>query len=214
MSKQKINQFSRTFPLIVAAVVFGAGFMAPAAVSANQSQANPPGNVALGTTEEKCKRTVAAINDRSARLERTKTKQMGRYTTLRKKWAGRLAYASQWAQTEGRVFRTDIEQFDTKVKAMRQEYNTQIQAFETLKKAPVDCSPAKRTELKKRIQDARQGHTKLETMRKGVVAHIKEEIQPHSKTMVTKMHAERRKDRLKKSAPIVVSEVNYQESTP
>lgn len=214
MSKQKTNQLSRILPLALAAAIFGTGLMTPATVSANQAQTNPPGNVALGTTEEKCKRTVAALNDRSARLERTKTKQMGRYTTLRKKWAGRLAYASQWAQTEGRVFRTDIEQFDTKVKAMRQEYNTQIQAFETLKKAPLDCSPAKRNELKKRIQDARQGHTKLETMRKGVVEHIKEEIQPHSKTMVTKMHAERRKDRLKKSTPIVVSEVNYQESSP
>lgn len=178
--------------------------------STSNSTVKPPGNVELSAdAAEKCKRTVAAINDRSDRLERTKDKQMGRYSTLRKKWAGRLAYASQWANAEGRVFRTDIEQFDTKVKAMRQEYNTQIQAFSPLKISPVDCTSAKRAELKKRIAEARSGHTKLEAMRKDIVKHIRTEIQPHSKTMVTKMHAERRRDRATKLGPVVVAPAEY-----
>jgi hypothetical protein len=178
----------------------------PAATGGPATAKTPSAATKLNASPaEKCNNTAAVLNSRSKRLSDYKKSEDSHYKKLRDNWSGRIAYASMWTPDSAKKSRDDLYKYDRLVKAFDKELDKQIKDFKYLEKTPTDCTTAHRTELKKLIGDARSGHATLEKNRTAVVAFLRGDFKDDMKSMITKLHIEKKKDAKSKYGPIIVS---------
>lgn len=136
----------------------------------------------------KCDAAAAKVNGRAKQLASYQKAQDAHYKKLRKGWSDRIAYAGRWVPDAATKARNDLSKYDKLVEAFDQDLSKQIAAAKAFESNPVDCSGAKRADLKRAIAMARTGHTQLEKDRKAILTFLRGDFKRDMNAMITKLH--------------------------
>lgn len=140
--------------LIFKSSIFYIGATAVIVISLMLSIKHVTAQNSAAVSNEVCERQAAIVSSRSTILKTYKSQEDKEYKLKREKWATRIEYAGQWTKGSAEDAREALYKYDELHKAFNTELDNQIQQYEPLLNAPLECTnDQKKAEVKQKVDE-------------------------------------------------------------